>query len=48
MYVAQIEDIKLTETLRGDDYLQATWDVLRKYGGLWFVDESFVVERLPR
>jgi hypothetical protein len=20
--------------------------VLRKYGGLWFVDESFVVERL--
>lgn len=48
VYVAQIEDIKLTETLRGDDYLQATWDVLRKYGGLWFVDESFVVERLPR
>ena len=47
VYVAQIEDIKLTETLRGDDYLQATWDVLQKYGGLWFVDESFVVERLP-
>ncbi len=47
VYVAQIEDIRLTEALRSDEYLQATWDVLQKYGGLWFVDESFVVERLP-
>ena len=47
VYVAQIEDERLTEALRSDDYLQATWDVLQTYGGLWFVDESFVVERLP-
>jgi len=47
VYVAQIEDIRLTEALRSDDYLQATWDVLQKYGGLWFVDESFVIERIP-
>jgi hypothetical protein len=47
VYVSQVEDIRLTEALRSDDYLQATWDVLQKYGGLWFVDESFVVERLP-
>jgi len=47
VYVAQIEDIRLTEVLRSDDYLQATWDVLQKYGGLWFVDESFVIERIP-
>ena len=46
VYVAQIEDVRLTEALRSDDYLQATWDVLQTYGGLWFVDESFVVERL--
>jgi hypothetical protein len=36
----------LAEVLRSDAYLQATWDVLQTYGGLWFVDESFVVERL--
>ncbi len=46
VYVAQIEDVRLTEALRSDAYLQATWDVLQTYGGLWFVDESFVVERL--
>lgn len=46
VYVAQIEDVRLTETLRSDAYLAATLAVLRKYGGLWFVDESFVVERL--
>ena len=26
--------------------VRATWEALQKYGGLWFVDESFVVERL--
>ena len=46
VYVAQVEDVRLTEALRSDRYLQATWDVLQKYGGLWFVDESFVIERL--
>ncbi|HJN21620.1 MAG: hypothetical protein QF629_03620 [Alphaproteobacteria bacterium] len=46
VYVAQIEDVRLAEVLRSDAYLQATWDVLQTYGGLWFVDESFVVERL--
>jgi hypothetical protein len=46
VYVAQIEDERLNEVLRSDAYLKATWSVLQKYGGLWFVDESFVVERL--
>jgi hypothetical protein len=46
VYVAQVEDVRLTETLRSDAYLNATLAVLRKYGGLWFVDESFLVERL--
>ena len=47
VYVAQIDDQRLTDALRSDAYLKATWDVLQRYGGLWFVDESFVVERLP-
>ncbi len=36
----------MTEALGSDAYLNATWEVLQKYGGLWFIDESFVVERL--
>ena len=27
------------------DYLEATAEVLGKHGGLWFIDESFVVSR---
>jgi hypothetical protein len=46
VYVSQIEDTRMTEALSSDAYLNATWDVLQKYGGLWFIDESFVVERL--
>jgi hypothetical protein len=26
-------------------YLDATREVLRKYGGLWFWDESYVISR---
>ncbi len=46
VYVSQIEDTRMSEALRSDAYLNATWEVLQKYGGLWFIDESFVVERL--
>ncbi len=46
VYVSQIEDTRMTEALGSDAYLNATWEVLQKYGGLWFIDESFVVERL--
>ncbi len=46
VYVSQIADTRMTEALGSDAYLNATWDVLQKYGGLWFIDESFVVERL--
>jgi hypothetical protein len=45
VYVAQVEDQRLSEALSGGAYLEATKAVLQKYGGLWFWDESFVISR---
>jgi len=45
VYVAQIEDERVTEAMQHGGYLQATKDVVLKHGGLWFQDESFVVVR---
>jgi hypothetical protein len=45
VYVAQIEDERLAEALGDRRYLDATRDVLQKHGGLWFLDESYVVSR---
>ena len=47
IYVAQISDSQLTEVLNRGGYLEATQDVLRQHGGLWSIDESFVVYRQP-
>jgi len=47
IYVAQIEDERLTEAVRSGTYLDATQSVLHKYGGLWFYDESYVISRKP-
>ena len=44
-YVAQIDDRQMEEVMIGGDYLEATADVLARHGGLWFIDESFVVSR---
>ena len=44
-YVAQIEDHRLGEAMATDAYLEATKDVLRKHGGLWFNDESYIISR---
>ncbi len=44
-YVAQIEDQRLEEAMKGDGYLKATREVLKTHGGLWFYDESFVISR---
>jgi hypothetical protein len=44
-YVAQIEDSRLGEAMATDAYLEATKDVLRKHGGLWFNDESYIISR---
>src|SRR6185437_9412717 len=45
IYVVQVEDDRL-ETVHGAQrYLDATREVLRRHGGLWFWDESYVVSR---
>ena len=45
VYVAQIEDQRLSEAIRSGAYLEATKEVLRQHGGLWFWDESYVISR---
>jgi len=45
VYVAQIEDQRLTEAMSAGDYLDATRAVLARHGGLWFKNECFIVAR---
>jgi hypothetical protein len=45
IYVYQIEDDLLSDAMSDSHYLEATQSVLQEHGGLWFVDESFVVSR---
>ena len=45
IYVAQIEDDRLSEVVRDGRYLEATDRVVRKHGGLWFNDETYVISR---
>ena len=45
-YVAQIEDERLTQAMSRGDYIDVTSQVLKRYRGLWFVDESFNVARV--
>ena len=45
VYVAQIDDERLAQVMGQRKYLDATRDVLQAHGGLWFLDESYVVSR---
>ena len=45
VYVAQIDDERLGQVVGERKYLDATRDVLQAHGGLWFLDESYVVSR---
>jgi hypothetical protein len=45
IYVAQIEDQRLSEAVHSGAYLAATKAILQKHGGLWFWDESYVISR---
>lgn len=45
IYVYQIEDDQLSDAMTDSRYLEATQSVLQDHGGLWFIDESFVVSR---
>jgi hypothetical protein len=44
-YVAQVEDDRLAGAMSGGGYLDSTREVLRRHGGLWFNDESYVISR---
>ena len=48
VYVAQIDDRRLSAALADSAYLDATRSVLQQHGGLWFWDESFVISRKRR
>ena len=43
--MAQVEDSRLDSVVSDGRYLDATREVLRKHGGLWFYDESYVISR---
>jgi hypothetical protein len=45
IYVAQIEDDRVEQATLDGKYLDATAEVLRSRGGLWFNDETFLVRR---
>lgn len=45
VYVAQIEEERLADVMADDRYINATREVLKKYNGLWFFDESYVIAR---
>jgi len=44
-YVAQIEDSRLSAIMNSDQYFEATRAVLRRHGGLWFTNETYLVSR---
>jgi SAM-dependent methyltransferase len=44
-YVAQIEDHRLAEAMSANTYIDATRDVLREHGALWFWDECYIIAR---
>ena len=43
--MGQIEDDRLAEVVKDNRYLESTAEVLKKHGGLWFWDESYVISR---
>jgi len=45
IYVAQIEDVRLSDGGPRWRYLEATDRVLEQHGGLWFNDETYVISR---
>ena len=45
VYVAQIDDERLAQVIGRPHYLEATAEVLKRHGSLWFQDESYVVSR---
>jgi hypothetical protein len=45
IYVAQVDDERLSEVVKDNRYLIGTDEVLKAHGGLWFNDEAYVIAR---
>ena len=45
-YVAQIDEKRMSAVPLDGDHLDGVAEVLRRYGGLWFNDEVFVIRRV--
>lgn len=43
VYVAQMSDKHIDLAMADNQYLEATREILNRHGGLWFLNESFVV-----
>jgi hypothetical protein len=43
VYVAQIDDERLERVIGRRQYLDATAEVLKRHGSLWFHDESYAI-----
>ena len=44
-YVGQIDEQRLEAAMKSVDYLSITQKALKKFGGLWFNDESYTISR---
>ena len=44
-YVGQIDEQRLEAAMKSVDYLSITQKALKKYGGLWFNDDSYTISR---
>ena len=44
-YVGQIDEQRLEAAMKSVNYLSITQKALKKYGGLWFNDESYTISR---
>ncbi len=44
-YVAQIDESRLSAAMASGVYVEATREVLARYGGVWFNDEAYVITR---
>ena len=45
IYVAQMSDDQIDQSMLDNSYIEATREVVSRHGGLWFLNESFVVAR---